>query len=355
MMQQILSNPILQIEFLGNTVQNYTYAIIALVLFLFILKIFQSIILHRLTKLAKKTETDIDDTIIQIVKSLRPGFYVFLSFYLALFFLEINDLGQKIINAILIIWITYQVIIGMQILIDYIIKKRLIKDKEEQTKIGINYLSMLSKIALWLIGIILVLGNLGIDVTSLIAGLGIGGIAIALAVQNILSDLFSSLAIFFDKPFVVGDFIIVGENSGTVEKIGIKTTRIRALDGEEIIISNQELTSARIQNFKTVKERRALFNIGVTYNTSQTHLKQIPKMIKQIVESVDLTRFDRAHFTEFGDSALFFEVSFYVKTYEYKKFLDKAQEVNHKIKGAFEKEKIEMAYPTQTLYLAKED
>ncbi len=354
MLDQLLNLPFWQIEFLNNTIMDYFTAIVAFLAFLIIFKIFQVIIIKKLKKIAKKTKTDIDDTLIKIANSLKPPFYVFLAVYLALFFLNINPIGQKIINAILIIWLTYQVIIGFQILIDYLIKKKIASGNDASKKTAISYLSTLLKIALWVIGIILILSNLGVDVTSLIAGLGIAGIAIALAIQNILSDLFSSLAIYFDKPFEIGDFIIVGENQGTVEKIGIKTTRIRALDGEEIIISNQELTSARIQNFKTVKERRSLFKIGVVYGTSQTKLKLIPKLLKQAVETTKLTIFDRAHFVEFADSSLNFEISFYVETEEYKKFLDVQQQVLFKINNLFAREKIEMAFPTQTIYLAKE-
>ncbi|MBD3359088.1 MAG: mechanosensitive ion channel [Candidatus Buchananbacteria bacterium] len=353
MIEQILNHPVLQIQFLNNTIQDYIVALVAFVAFLIILKIFQAIILKKLDKFAKKTITEIDDTLIQIVRSIKPPFYSFLAFYMALYFLNINPLGQKIINGILIVWITYQVITGIQILIDYLVQKKLARDKETATKMGVRYISMLSKIALWVIGLILILANLGVDVTSLIAGLGIGGVAIALALQNILSDLFSSLAIYFDKPFVIGDFIIVGQDQGTVEKIGIKTTRIRALDGEEIIISNQELTSARIQNFKTVKERRSLFRVGVTYDTSQTKLKLITKLLKESVEKTKLTNFDRAHFVEFADSSLNFELSFYAQTEDYKKFLDIQQQVLYKIRYLFAKEKIEMAFPTQTVYLAK--
>ncbi len=354
MIEQILNHPILQIEFLNNTIQDYIIAVISFVAFLIILKIFQAIILKKLDKFAKKTITEIDDTLIKIVRSVKPPFYSFLAFYLALYFLNINPIGQKIINGLLIVWITYQVIAGIQILIDYLVQKKLARDKETATKMGVRYISMLSKIALWVVGLILILANLGVDVTSLIAGLGIGGVAIALALQNILSDLFSSLAIYLDKPFVVGDFIIVGQDQGTVEKIGIKTTRIRALDGEELIISNQELTSARIQNFKTVKERRSLFRVGVTYDTSQTKLKLITKLLKEAVEKTKLTNFDRVHFVEFADSSLNFELSFYAQTEDYKKFLDIQQQVLYKIRYLFAKEKIEMAFPTQTVYLAKE-
>lgn len=346
--------PFLRTEFLNNTILDYLIGLIALIVFLIIFKIFQSIVLHKLKNLAEKTKTDIDDTLIKIVKSLKPGFYVFLSFWLALFFLNINEIGQKIIDAILLFWITYQVIIGMQIFIDYVIEKKFIKNKDKSTKTAASYLSMLSKGALWVIGIILVLGNLGVDVTSLIAGLGIGGIALALALQNILGDLFASLAIFFDKPFEIGDYIVAEPHSGTVEKIGIRSTRIRSLDGEEIVISNQELTSARLQNYKTIKKRRALVTVGVTYDTVQSKLRLIPKLLKEAVETTNMTEFERANFTLFGDSALNFELVFYVKSTEYLKFVKTQEKILLKIKQTFEKEKIEMAFPTQTVYIQKE-
>jgi len=353
MLDQILNNPVLAQQYLNNSLLDYSIAVIAFIVLLIVFKLFQTIILKKLEKVAAKTKTDIDDTLIKIVESLKPPFYSFLAFYIALFFLNINPVGQKIINAILIIWLTYQVIQGLQILIDYVLKKRLIKGEEGEAKKGMGYLSTLIKITLWALGTLVVLGNLGVDVTSLIAGLGIGGIAIALALQNILGDLFSSLAIYFDKPFEVGDFIIIGQDKGTVEKIGIKTTRIRALNGEELVISNNELTSARIQNFKTIQARRASALLGVTYNTSQTKLKLIPKLIKDAVASAKIAKFDRVHFTEFGDSALIFELVYYVETEDMKKFMDAQQQVNFKIKYAFEKEGIEMAYPTQTVHLAK--
>ena len=197
------------------------------------------------------------------------------------------------------------------------------------------------------------LSNLGINVTSLVAGLGVGGIAIAFALQNILNDLFSSFAIYFDKPFVVGDFIKIGEHAGTVEKVGIKTTRIRSTTGEELIISNRELTSARVQNFKRLNERRSIFTIGVVYETTAEKLRRIPSIIQTIIESQSLNRFDRVHFKTFGDFSLNFEVSYYVQTTDYKKFMDTQEIVNLKIVEAFEKEGISMAYPTQTIYLEK--
>ena len=342
----------------GNTIGAYISAAVTFVLLLILFKIFQIIILGYLHRLAKKTKTDLDDTFIKIIRSLRPPFYSFLAVYFARQLLTINDFASKAIEVILIIWVTYQIIIAFQILLNYVVDKYVSSDKDDSTDTTTkSAFALLGKIAtgiLWAIGILMILSNLGINVSSLIAGLGIGGIAIAFALQNILGDLFSSFAIYFDKPFKVGDFIIVGEHLGTVEKIGIKTTRIKSLRGEELVISNTELTSTRIQNFKQMHERRITFTFGVVYQTTQEKLQKIQGMVKDIIDSVDMTRFVRAHFNSFGDSSLDFEVIYYVLSPDYNVYMDINQEILFKLKERFENEKIEFAYPTRTLYMAKE-
>ena len=342
-----------QYQLFGNSVRDYLIALIMFIVLFFLFKLFQIFILKRLEKLAEQTKTDLDDTFITIIKSLKPPLYSFLAFYVALGFLVITSLVQKVVNIILIIWITYQVVISIQILIDYAVKKWLDKERNKGTKAAIELIGKMTKGILWVMGLLLVLANLGINVTSLIAGLGIGGIAIALALQNILGDLFSSFAIYFDKPFTVGAYITVGEHKGIVEKIGIKTTRIKSPQGEEIVISNQELTSTRVKNFKKMKERRIVFSFGVLYDTPSKKLKQIPQMLKEIIAAAELARFNRAHFIEFADSALVFEVIYYMQVPDFTKHRDVHQEILLKIKNAFEKQGIEMAYPTQTIYLAK--
>ena len=253
----------------------------------------------------------------------------------------------------MIAWVILQVIIATQILIDYVVRKKMGEEEDVAAENAINILGKLSKWILWSVGLLLILSNLGINVTSLIAGLGIGGIAIALALQNTLSELFSSFSIYFDKPFIPGDFIVVGDKKGTVEKIGIKTTRLKALQGEELVISNKELTSAQIQNFKKMKDRRISFSFGITYETPVDKIKKIPGMVQEIIEGENGTRFDRAHFSRFDDSALNFDVVYYVQTGDYTKYMDTQQNINIKIMEAFEEMGIAMAYPTQTIYIAK--
>ncbi|PIU00713.1 MAG: mechanosensitive ion channel protein MscS [Bdellovibrionales bacterium CG10_big_fil_rev_8_21_14_0_10_45_34] len=202
---------------------------------------------------------------------------------------------------------------------------------------------------------LMALHNFGIDITALVAGLGIGGVAVALALQNILGDLFASLTIALDKPFVVGDFLVIGTQRGHVEKIGIKTTRIRSLDGEQIVVSNSDLLSTRIQNFKRMEQRRVLFKVGTTYGTPVETLKKIKQGVKDIIIKTPKTRLDRGHFFSFGDSALIFEFVYFVLDGEYNVYMDTQEEINFKIAKLFDELGADFAFPTQTLHLVSED
>lgn len=341
------------LEIWGNTLNNYITALLVFVLLVVVFKFVQWLLLRKLAHLAKKTKTDVDDTFIVIINSLRPELYYFLAIFFSIKLITVTAFTSTVINSILLIWIVYQVVVAVQILIDYVIKKKVREEGGEEGQGMVKMLGGMVKWILWIIGGLMILSNLGINVSSLVAGLGIGGIAIALALQNVLSDLFSSFSIYFDKPFVVGDFITTGSHSGTVEKIGIKTTRIRAVQGEEIVISNQELTSARVQNFKRMEERRIVTKLGLVYDTSSEKLDSVTSIIKEIVDSEGGVRFDRVFFTEFADSALIFEFVYHVLSKEYSDYLKAQQNINFEIKKKFEKEGIEFAYPTQTIYVSK--
>ncbi len=216
---------------------------------------------------------------------------------------------------------------------------------------ALSLIQFLVRVAVWSLALLLIFENLGFNVTALVAGLGVGGIAVALAAQSVLGDLFSSLAIILDRPFEVGDTISFGDQTGTVERIGIKTTRIRAITGEQIAVSNSDLVSARVHNFKRMTERRVLLVLGVTYDTPADKLEGIPERVKRIVEGQDRVRFDRAHFRSFGDSALQFEVVYWVQSADYGVFMDCQQAINFAVFRAFEEDGIEFAFPSQTLYV----
>jgi small-conductance mechanosensitive channel len=281
------------------------------------------------------------------------GFYVFLSLYIAIQFLVLNAFLKKIVDAVFIVSLLYQVITATRIFLDYLLDKRGKEGNGANMEHVKDMIQLIITMSFWVIGALFVLSNVGINVTSLVAGLGVGGIAVALAVQNILGDLLSYFAIYFDRPFIKGDFIVVGDQTGIVEKVGIKTTRIRALQGEELVISNSELTSSRIQNFKKMAERRIVFSIGVVYETPVEKLENIPHMIRDIISSLDLARFDRAHLSAFGDSAYLYEIVYYVLTADYNQYMDVHQMMSFQIIKAFAQEGIEFAYPTQTIYLAR--
>jgi small-conductance mechanosensitive channel len=226
-------------------------------------------------------------------------------------------------------------------------------EKNRAAVTTINLIDLVSKVVLWAIIILLALDNLGVNITALVAGLGIGGIAVALALQNILGDLFASLSITFDKPFIIGDFLVISEHMGSVEHIGLKTTRVRSLSGEQLVFSNSDLLKSRIHNYGRMFERRVVSSIGVTYETPREKLKMIPTIIREAVEAQDKTRFDRSNFMNFGDYALMFETVYYVLSPDYNIYMDIQQSIYFTIHERFEQEGIEFAYPTQKLFVTK--
>jgi len=342
----------LEYTFLGNSVFDFIITLALFLIYLAVFALIQKFLLARLLSITKETKTRLDDTFVRLVDTIKPPFYSFVAFYFASNHLSFTDFARDVLDAVLIIWVVYQVVLAVTVFLDYVIDSRL-KPEERNAESAAQLIKNGVKVTIWIIGGLFLLSNLGVDITTLIAGLGVGGIAIAFALQNILGDLFSSFAIFFDKPFREGDFIVVGTQAGTVEKIGIKTTRVRSLQGEEIVFSNQELTSAQIQNYKKLERRRVVHEIGVAYDTPQNKMKKIPKMIEEIIVKVGEVSFDRAHFKAFGDSALIFEIVYHIDDSEYNVYMDKQQEILLGVKGVFEKEKIEIAYPTQTIYIHK--
>jgi small-conductance mechanosensitive channel len=223
---------------------------------------------------------------------------------------------------------------------------------EDLTTLGL--IGLAGRVAVWSIVVLLVLDNLGVDITALVAGLGIGGVAVALALQNILGDLFASLSIVLDKPFVVGDFLMVDDFLGSVEKIGLKTSRLRSLSGEQLVFSNTDLLNSRIRNFGRMFERRVVFSLGVTYQTPRDKLKIIPGIVREAIEAEEDTRFDRSHFSKYGDFSLNFESVYYVLSPDYNRYMDIQQSIYLAIHERFEAEGIEFAYPTQTVFVASE-
>jgi len=335
------------VVFLNNTLLEYAEALVIFVLLLVSFKIFSSLVLRNLGRLVKKTKTDVDDAVLEVFRGLGASFYIFLSFYLSLHFLALHIFIERILNIIFVVWVFYQVLKRTQILIDLLVEKRIQKNSDTITKTALSLLGGLLKGVLWGLGALMILSNLGVNVSSLIAGLGIGGIAIALALQHSLDDVISSFALYFDKPFQVGDYIVVGEHGGTVEKIGIKTSRLRALQGEEIVIPNKELTSARVQNFRKMEARRVAFTFGVLHQTPVEKVERLPAMVKDSISKIDHIRFDRVHFKTLGNSALIFEVVYYVLSSDYTRYMDIQQAINIELIKILKEEDIVFTYPAQ--------
>jgi len=346
----------LKISFWNNTILEYLIALGVYFLVLIILNIFKFGVVSKLKHLASKTNTNWDDILIRTIDSIKLNVYSFVSFAVAIQFINLPGWLDKIVFYAIIIILAYYVVRIIQNFVEYsfenVVDKRRGEDESFDPSI-LNISKAIVKSVLWVVAFIIILQNFGYNVSTLVGGLGIGGLAIAFAVQNILGDIFSSFSIYLDKPFQIGDFIIIDKDMGVVEKIGIKSTRIRTLQGEELIVSNKELTGARVRNFKKMEKRRIVFNIGVTYETSTKKVEKIPKIIGDIFKKIKIAELDRVHFRNFGDSNLGFEIVYFLNNSDYNKYMDIQQEINLDIKKAFEKEKIEFAYPTQTVYVNK--
>ena len=339
----------------GNPVYDWITAITISLALAIVLQIAKRIIIRRINALARKTENRLDDFVVDILSHTRFLFLLIIAFYFGMQYLELPPKPERFINHFAVIALLVQVAFwgnrGIALWLKDYLKRH--KETDAAAATTMSVLGFIARVVLWSVLLLMILDNLGFNITTLVASLGIGGIAVALAVQNILGDIFASLSIAMDKPFVIGDFIIVGEQLGTIEYIGLKTTRIRSLSGEQIVFSNTDLLNSRIRNFKRMQERRVVFGFGVIYQTTLEQLRQIPLMVRNIVEGQGNARFDRAHFKEYGDSSLNFEVVYYVRSPDYNVYMDIQQAINLAIFEQFAQAGIEFAYPTRTLYVTQ--
>jgi small-conductance mechanosensitive channel len=344
-------------DLLGNSLLAWVTALGIFVGVILFLKAVQALVRRYMRGLAQKTSTKLDDLAVTLVDVTRPFALVAIGAFVALRYLKLPEAVDKAVAATAIILLLVQaglwVSRSITFLIDSFVEDR--SDDDPAAVSGVNAIGVVARILSWSLILLLCLANLGVDITALVAGLGVGGIAVALAVQNVLSDLLASLSIILDKPFVRGDFIIVGDLMGTVEHIGLKTTRLRSLSGEQLVFANGDLLKSRIRNLKRMDERRVAFNIGVTYDTPADKLERIPDMIREIVGAEEQARFDRAFFMTWGDFALIYDIVYYVSVPDYQVYAALQQTINLGIFRRFEKEGIEFAYPTQTVYMHKAD
>lgn len=350
-MQQFLHS-----EYFGNSILTYLISIAVIagsVLFLLLIK---KLLISRIRKATQATAGVFDDFIISRIESLALPLLFIAAVYFGISTLYLSPQLDKIIDTAWKFILIYFVIRIITSTIRFILLRSTgTTQDEESKKQHVRILVFIISAIIWITGFIFLIDNLGYDITAIIAGLGIGGIAIALASQAILGDLFSYFVIFFDRPFEEGDFIVVGDKMGSVEHVGIKTTRLRSLSGEQIIFSNTDLTNSRINNYKRMDQRRVEFKLSVEYETPTEELEQIPQLVKEIISSQEKVRFDRGHFSGYGESGLEFTFVFIVLTSEYNFYMDVQQSVFLQIYRIFSDHKINFAYPTQRILLKQSE
>jgi small-conductance mechanosensitive channel len=336
-------------EFYGNTLRLWLVAGAVLVGSIGALLLLKRLIARRIAGLATRTATRLDDALIDLVQRTKFFFVTATAAFIASQVLALPGEVERIIRIAAVVAVLLQLAIWGNGLITFWTRQFI------QTGSGVDPGSVTAVTALgfvarglvWVIVFLLALANLGINVTALITGLGIGGIAVALAVQSSLSDVLGALSIVVGKPFVVGEFIIVGDSLGTVEYVGLRTTRLRSLSGEELTVPNKHLLENRIRNMTRMRERRVVLQIGVTYETPRQALEGIPAAIRETIQAREGTRFERAHFKGFGAYSLDFEAVYWILNPDYTVFMDAQQAINLEIMRRFEADGIEFAYPTQ--------
>jgi small-conductance mechanosensitive channel len=344
---------LLQIELAANSLQTWLIAAVIAAAVLLVAGTVRYILVKHLGRLVARNETPIGEVLLAMVRRTRWLFILVLALSVGVTAIEMPAATRDVITTVVIVTLLIQAGLwggaALQVLVEQYRQRKLAEDPAGVTTL--NVLNFIGRVVLWAIVLLLVLDNLGVNITALVAGLGVGGIAVALAVQTILGDLFASLSIVLDKPFVVGDFLIIGDLMGSVEHVGLKTTRLRSLSGEQLVFSNSDLLNSRVRNYGRMAERRVPFNLGVTYQTPREKLVMIPEIVREAVERQDNTRFDRSHFKGYGDFSLIFESVYYVLGADYNQYMDIQQAINLRIHERFEQESIDFAYPTQTVFL----
>lgn len=344
-------------SFLGNEAQAWLIAVGVVVVSFGVLRFLAGWSAKRLGSFADRTKGYWDDVVASGLGATRGTLLLLVSLYLGSRALTLPEGTGRLLESVAIIALLLQAGFWASAGLTTWLTARTeatLEDDPAQV-MTLNVIGIFLRLVLWSMVVLLALENLGVDVTALIAGLGIGGIAVALAAQNILGDLFASISIALDKPFVLGDFVTVGDFQGTVESIGLKTTRVRSLSGEQVVFSNTDLLDSRLRNFGRMYERRVILKVGVTYQTPREALEHIPDLMREMVESrggADV-RINRSHLANYGDSAIEFETVYHVLSPDYELHMDIKQDVYLMLHAAFDERGIEFAYPTQTIFLER--
>lgn len=324
-----------------NTVADYLTALGIIIIGTLAVHLFKSVVLRKLASYTRTTPSTIDDAVIHGLERFGVSALQFALIYWGLSYLTLSEKAERVVHVIFSVVVAYFMLRLTSTITLLLLQNRIRRQDRGEEKIKqLGGLMLLINIVIWIIGIVFLLDNLNYNVTTIITGLGIGGIAIALAAQNILGDLFNYFVIFFDRPFEAGDFIVIDDKMGSVEYVGIKTTRIRSLSGEQIIIGNSNLTGSRIHNFKRLVNRRIVFNLNLDYRTAPEKIKLVPGLVKEIIQKQSPVLFDRCHFSAFGDWSLKVETVYFVLAPDFNKYMDIQQAINLQIKETFERNAI---------------
>jgi small-conductance mechanosensitive channel len=349
-------------ELVGNAIWRWLAAAAVAVVTVAAVRLAKALLRRRLSGLAARTETRADDIAVEVIERTRWFFYLGLGLYLGSRLLELEEGVEDGIAVAATLVLLLQVGLWGRTAIRRGVEAwqerhgpELVEEEPGRSTMAAG-LVFIGNLLLWTFVLLMALNNLGIEITTLVAGLGMGGIAAALAVQSVLGDLFASLSIYFDRPFDIGDFVIVGDLMGTVDKIGLRSTRIRSLGGEQLVFSNEDLLESRIRNYERMQERRVVQVVGVTYGTPAERLEKAPELMRAAVEEdgAEAVRFDRAHFKRFADYSLELELVYWVLSPDYTAYMDVQQAINFGIMRRFEAAGLDFAFPTRTLHVHHE-
>jgi small-conductance mechanosensitive channel len=318
--------------------------------------IVRSVLARRLERIALRTTTTLDDAVVEVLRRTRLYFILIVALAAGSRALDLPAGARDAIRIAMLIVFFVQLAVWTNAIITAVLKGFAAKSAGANgaSATAVAAFGVLIRAAVWFIIGLIALHGFGVEVTALVTGLGISGVAIALAVQNILGDLFAAFSIVLDKPFVVGDTIAVDTFNGTVEHVGLKTTRVRSVNGEQLVFSNADLLKSRIRNFKRMHERRVLFSLSIEYDTPIATVERIPSMVRDIIAAQPNVRFDRAHFRGFGESSLDFETAYFVISPDYRVYMDTQQRINIGILRRFTEEGIAFAYPTRAIITRKQ-
>lgn len=341
---------------LGIPASEWLYAAIAAAASYALIAAALKMSVARLSKIATRTSTRFDDALVDVLQRTHRLTIVLASILIGTEFITLPTRWESRLGHLWFLVVGFQLALWLNHRVSVWSRHRLNgAEATAHNPVITTMMSWMLRALLWSVLLLAILGNMGVNITAFVASLGVGGVAVALAVQSILSDLFASLAIGLDKPFEIGDFIVFGDVAGSIEHIGLKTTRIRSLSGEQIVCSNTELLKNTIHNYKRMDERRIVFGFGLTYDCTPDQLRAVPDIVKTAVEATGNTRFDRAHFKQFGDSSLDFEVVYYVTDPSFNLYMDIQQQINLELISELTKAGVDFAFPTRTLHVVNGD